>query len=138
MPERAEIMSEAPGAGLDRRVAERVMSVPRLYLYQTPVEFGTIRTPGSDENDPAIRDHALSEVTPQYSTNLEDAWKIVEELNSRGWPFVVMLDEGGQVTAWTGRQAEVHAGGEESDSQLTVPEAICKAALLALESNESE
>ncbi len=134
MPERADILNEAPGAGLDQLVAERIMTVQQLYLYQSPAEFGTIRTPGGEEADPALRDHVLSERTPQYSTHLEDAWRIVEELNSRGWPFVVMLDEKGQVTAWTGRQAEVHAGGEENDSQLTVPEAICKAALLAMDS----
>ena len=128
MGERETILGTVPGLGLDKQIAERIMTVQRLYLYQTPAEYGALAEFVAEA--PAVRDHALSEQTPQYSSDLQDAWKIVEELNSRGWPFTVELDEMGRVTTRTGPHGEVQVGGGDTD--MTVPEAICKAALLAI------
>ncbi len=127
MTDRETILGTVPGEALDQRIAAEIMTVQRLYLYQTPAEYGALADFVAAA--PAVRDHALSERTPPYSSDLQDAWKIVEELNSRGWPFTVELDEMGRVTARTGPQGQVRVGGEDTD--LTVPEAICKAALLA-------
>jgi hypothetical protein len=137
-PRSSETVSDlAPGRELDRQVAEQVMIVPRLYLYQTPAEFGEIALPGAGEAPPALRDHDLSEQTPQYSTDINQAWKIVEELNSRGWEFQVRVDRLGKVTAATGPNGEYRVG-EDSVTQLTPAEAICKAALRALTEGQAK
>ncbi len=137
-PHSSETVSAlSPGRELDRQVAEQVMTVPRLYLYQSPAEFGEIALPGTGEARPALRDHDLSEQTPQYSTDINQAWKIVEELNSRGWEFQVRVDRFGNVTAATGPDGEYRVG-EDSDVQLTPSEAICKVALRAVTEGQAK
>lgn len=123
-----QVQKEVPGRTLDEWLANRVMTVPRLYVYRQMSQPGSYFVEFGDEL--AVRDHALSEKTPAYSTNIADAWKVVEELNSRGMPFRLELDTGGVVRAGFGA-SEVGLDYQEVECICTVPEAICKAALLA-------
>lgn len=123
-----EIQNEIPGANLDQWLAGRVMTIPRLYAYRQLSGTGGYFAEFGEEL--AVRDHAMSEATPHYSTDIADAWKVVEELNTRGLPFRLELDAGGRVRAGFGSE-DGQVEYQEVECICTVPEAICKAALLA-------
>lgn len=134
---REMILGELPGPKLDRWVAENIMAIPQLYAYTHTAGDEKIYFWSEDEEDLAIRDHALSVELPKYSTDIAEAWKVVEELNSRGLSFSLELDSMGRVHA-KGGQAGLDCSGAVFDDQgflCTVPEAICKTALLLVLEN---
>lgn len=138
---REMIIGEAPGSRLDHWVAENIMTIPQLYAYTHTAGEPKIYFWSEDEEDLAIRDHALSVGLPNYSTNIAEAWKVIEELNSRGLSFGLELDSMGKVHA-RGGQAGLDCSSAVFDDQgylCTVPEAICKTALLlALENRKAQ
>lgn len=130
-------MNEVPGPQLDHWVAENIMTIPRLYAYTHTAGDEKIYFWSEDEEGLAIRDHALSIGLPNYSTDIADAWKVVEELNSRGLSFSLELDSMGGVHV-QGGQAGLDCSGAVFDDRgylCTVPEAICKTALLLVLEN---
>jgi hypothetical protein len=129
------IAQEPPGVRLDAWVQENVMTVPPLFAY---TQIGGARVDYPEGHrvhgaQIAVSDRALAEKVPNYSTDIANAWKIVETMNSRGWPFCIRLSREGKVIAETGR-ADCNAGSFYDDGNCyeTVPEAICKAALLGM------
>ncbi len=132
-------MGEVPGSKLDHWVAENIMTIPQLYAYTHSAGDNKIYFWSEDEEDVAIRDHALSVGLPNYSTDIAEAWKVVEELNSRGLSFSLELDSMGKVHA-KGGQVGLDCSGAVFDDQeylCTVPEAICKTALLLVLENRN-
>lgn len=134
------IMGEVPGSKLDRWVAEGIMTIPQLYAYTHCT--GDIQSYFWNEyaEEIAIRDHALSVELPKYSTDIAEAWKVVEELNSRGLAFGLKLDEMGGVQAEGGPVGSEYPGAvfEDQEYLCTVPEAICKTALLLMLESRNE
>jgi hypothetical protein len=126
------IAKETPGVRLDSWIHENVMTVPPLFAY-TEVGGPTVNYPEGHEARIAISDRALADEAPKYSTDIANAWKIVETMNSRGWPFCIRLNKDGRVMAETG-SVECNSSSFFNDGQYyeTVPEAICKAALLGM------
>lgn len=136
---REMILAETPGQRLNQWIAENVLTVPPLYCYQDlGAEVGSLDYgPRGHEDRIAVRDVAMAQNLPNYSTEISDAWKIVEELNSRGRSFFLEIDVEGRVRAGTGARAVGEVVFEDPDYSPTVPEAICKAALLeSLKSKE--
>lgn len=131
------IIGEIPGPKLDHWVAENIMTIPKLYAYTHTAGDNKIYFWSEDEEDLAIRDHALSVGLPNYSTDIAEAWKVIEELNSRGLSFSLELDSMGGVHV-QGGQVGLDCSGAVFDDQgylCTVPEAICKTALLLMLEN---
>ncbi len=64
---------------------------------------------------------------PPYSTNIEAAWRVVESLRSRGSPFCMLCADLEPSSGW------VAWFGSYFDKATTVPLAICRAALKAIE-----
>ena len=128
------IINEVPGPQLDHWVAENIMTIPQLYAYDHG--DGEVQSYIWDEveENVAIRDHYLSIRLPSYSTDIAEAWKVVEELNSRGLSFGLELDGMGRVRA--GSRLSEGAIFEDREYLCTVPEAICKAALLIMLDNK--
>ena len=128
---RDEIIHEMPGRRLDTWVAENVISVPPLYVYTDVNTQNRPVYPQGHKEGTAISDCAMAEHTPNFSTDIADAWKIVETLNSRGWPFYIELDRQGKITAGSGSSdPEFQTRYQDGENFTSVPEAICKAALL--------
>ena len=69
------------------------------------------------------------EQTKHYSTEILDAWKVVEKLSGYGWFY---LGRGKGNWYATVRDRRIKQGQTTAAPCLTAPEAICKAALLAL------
>jgi hypothetical protein len=133
------ILKEQPGQRLDSWISEHVLTVPPLYCYsdiggEVNIDYGS---DGHKERI-AVRDRAMADNLPNYSTQIADAWKIVEEFNSRGWPFFLEIAGDGRVKAGSGTRAANEIVYEEPEYSPTVPEAICKTALLLMVEREKE
>lgn len=85
---------------------------------------------------------------PAYSTKIAAAWSVVEVMRERGWT-ISLEDWGREDPAWLcvfdhRDYGEFSNGGDDDNSlgehrDTTAPEAICRAALVALEAQrESE
>jgi len=115
---RDEVLAMKPGRELDARVAEKVMG----WTYGHPCPEGMDCLHWVDEKG-EVRDHK----PPQYSTDISAAWEVLEKF------FWV------QVTAnpphiWKATVITSPAKGSVAATAkgFTAPEAICKAALLAV------
>lgn len=131
---RDEVLALPAGPELDVLVAERVMGA-RLH---------PVKTSGPDMTyeqvplrDGCVQDRPLS----PYSTDMTAAWMALEHVAGRKhWSYRIESEDGcgsgplAYVTIQHGRQEwEAHSGfGDNEDS---VPLAICRAALLAVEAS---
>ena len=70
-----------------------------------------------------------SEETKHYSIEISDAWKVVEKLSDYSWFY---LGRGNGNWYATVRDTRIKRGQTTAPPCPTAPEAICKAALLAL------
>lgn len=106
---------------LDRQVAERVMG------WKTREQEGHLMV----ENNPGCGDLAW---TPHWepSTSIADAWLVVEAMREKGWWMYCELSDKG---AWVGYTTfgGISKGDPPGVLASTMPEAICRAALTALE-----
>jgi hypothetical protein len=128
---REEIFNESPGQRLDAWVAENVIAVPPLYVYTENNASNRPVYANGHKEGVAISDQAMAERTPNYSTDITAAWKVVETLNSRGWPFFIEVDRQGKITAGSvSTNPEFITSYHDTESFSSVSEAICKAALL--------
>jgi hypothetical protein len=133
------IAGELPGVRLNSWVHENVMTVPPLFAY-TKIGGPTIDYfPEGHQERIAISDRVMAEEVPNYSTDIAAAWKVVETINSRGWPFCIQLKADGRVIAESSTM-ECNSSDFFNDGMFfaTIPEAICKAALLAMNRQEGE
>lgn len=131
---REMVMAEVPGPQLDHWVAENIMTIPQLYAYTHCAGENQAYYWKPDEEDAAIRDRALSVRLPNYSTDIAEAWKVIEELNSRGLSFNLKLDAKGGIRVEGGPDGLERSKAVFDDREYlcTVPEAICKTALLMM------
>lgn len=83
-------------------------------------------------DEPLCRDHDAS--VPHYSTDIKEAWAVVEKMQANGWAFeyqnIHMHDA--VFSLRRGNRARVHA-----DDCETAPLAICHAALAAARCHSS-
>ena len=127
------VIKEIPGVRLNSWVHENIMIVPPLLVYTEIGEQNISYFPEGHQDRIAMSDRALAEKVPGYSTDIADAWKVVETINSRGWQFCIRLNQDGRVIAESGPE-NCNSSSLFNDDQYfeTVPEAICKAALLGM------
>jgi Phage ABA sandwich domain len=127
------IAEELPGARLDSWVQANLMTVPPLFAYTKMGGPSIDYFPQGHQERIAISDRVMAEEVPNYSTDIAAAWKVVETINSRGWPFCIQLTADGRVVAESSSM-ECNSSDFFNDGRFytTVPEAICKAALLVL------
>ncbi|MGE5582771.1 MAG: BC1872 family protein [Bacillota bacterium] len=134
------IENEPPGVRLDSWVNENVMIVPPLFVYTEVGEETVDYYPQGHRERIAVHDRAMANEVPKYSTDIAAAWKVVETINGRGWPFSIRLREDGRVITECGSN-KCNSGVFYHDGAYysTVPESICKAALLGMldEANKS-
>lgn len=118
------------GRELDLIVAERVMGW-RGVGYPAPGRHPDGVYTGQELMGYPVGSHNWCEV-PYYSTDTAAAWKIVENLNARGWRVEVFstarVGVDVQISKWGGP----HHEGDYADSAPTAPHAICLAALRAV------
>lgn len=96
-----------------------------------------------DEHPSVHAEHHIGELEcyEPYSTNIESAMRIVERLGQQGWQAsmvncrVIGSRVEGNIRAWWVEFSDLSCNRFESESDL-LPEAICAAALKALESND--
>lgn len=110
---REEILSMEPGRLLDSKIAELVMGLnmvdgqlpqlPRYYL--------------SEYENTIHRD------VPLYSSDISAAWEVLERMQDSGWSWDMKMNN-------LANEVEVRIGRGETISK-SVPEAICKSALIA-------
>ncbi|AIQ61843.1 hypothetical protein PSTEL_00555 [Paenibacillus stellifer] len=115
---REEILAMEPGRLLEAKVAELVMGLDMVegQLPHLPRYFL------SDYEKTIHRD------VPLYSSDISAAWEVVEHMKSKNWEFIIASeDEKIDVTFYW----DVHRM-EGAVFVGTAPQAICKAALLAV------
>lgn len=115
---RDRILNMEPGREMDALVAEKIMgwtecSVDGQRSYGKPPEFV--------DADPVVRIY-------EYSTEISAAWGVFEELNGK---FGVSLGRAGDYYE-PDRKWNTRIGKNEWVEAETAPEAICKAALMAV------
>jgi hypothetical protein len=118
---RDEILAMKPGQELTMLIAEEVM--------------GWYATEGGFWSHPDI-EHRVSWIAFQYSTDMGHAWKVFEAIRLLENVFTVNIQQGGYhkgTRVWV----DWKQGSEGPRPSLcvdveTAPEAICKAALLAI------
>ncbi len=113
---RDEILAMKPGRELDSLVAEKVMG------YTT---YGQFR----DKDGVRV-------MIDRYSTDIAAAWEVAEKMTSLFWEM--NLDTGSKSNT---TKVEFYRTFDQTFHVVvanTAPEAICKAALLALEGGEGE
>jgi hypothetical protein len=127
------IARENPGVRLDSWVHENIMTVPPLFAYTEVGGPAVDYFPEGHRKRIAVSDRVLAGEVPNYSTDIATAWKVVESVNSQGWPFCIRLNKDGRVIAESG-SADCNSSSFFNDGEYysTVPEAICKAALLGM------
>ncbi len=127
------IMNETPGVRLNSWIHENIMITPPLFAYTERGGAEISYFPGGHHQRIAVSDRALAEKVPGYSTDIAEAWKVVETINSRGWQFCIRLNRDGRVIAESGPE-NCNSSNFFNDHQYfeTVPEAICKVALLGI------
>lgn len=113
-----DIMNMTPGRELDALVAEKVMG------WKERVDFDCI----VEDTDVLIRYEPFSMEVREFhpSTDISAAWEVVEKIVSKG--FSIQLDfEGDDYAFW------INSGTRKLyEYGKTAPEAICRAALLAV------
>jgi hypothetical protein len=128
---REEILAMGAGRELDVAVAERVACCRvRRHRHHRCFLYDLVIPGGVDSIDWTSEAGAWSG-TPNYSTSIADAWQVVELLKGMGRLVVITADalmRGNFNPHYT-----VHFGsfGDAANAN-TAPEAICKAALLAI------
>jgi len=113
-----KIRNMKPGRELDALVAEKVMG----WTYGHPCPEGMDCLHWADEKG-KVRDYK----PPQYSTDIAAAWEVVEKMSEQ-WPqYQLAKIEDGWSVMWG-----FDGYGWPEATGKTAPEAICKAALLAV------
>jgi len=124
---------------LDTDVAEKIMGWKRAS--QKPAECTaewTKKIPNDSEwiQDPHDGWWCLSEggnIVPRYSSNIADAWEVVEKLHQKGVSIEILLGDGFHSAPYV---VEVRRGGKNIGGvwggSETITEAICRAALEAV------
>ncbi|GCL71778.1 hypothetical protein PN4B1_16830 [Paenibacillus naphthalenovorans] len=120
--DREMILKMEPGRELDALVAEKVMrGTAHTYVFNNKTINGMMFQ---------IEDGVIISRVPHYSTDISSAWEVQEKLQDYGG--MVLGCYGSKNGArWFSAQTVVN-GKEISVTSHTAPEAICKAALLAV------
>ena len=121
---RDEILAMKPGREMDALAARKAMGWTHII---TKDQYGGVYV-----GWPPDRSAESGEYIPHYSTDDAAAMKIVPAMAKRGWDFAVYYwAESERYTAYFLRDSR-HEGAYAQAEAGALPEAICKAALLAL------
>lgn len=143
------------GRALDALIAERVFA---SVVGAAPIGDGLTRTREFEAPTMAVVDERIKEAYaahvangqrlwparytgPEYSTDIAAAWQVVEKMRTDGWRFD-LYDSFAGWRATFGRPGGIDRGENmwvlrASDRHETAPEAICRAALAALEAPDA-
>lgn len=123
-----------PGRKLDALVGEHVMG---LQKYQNDNEGYSRDTFVYAHNDihPETGKPIFVVDCPAYSTEIEAAWEVVEELNANGWNVCIASRTDGKHACFITKEFADNGSAPYHES---VPHAICLAALHALGFSEFE
>jgi len=113
---RDEVLAMKPGRELDALVAEKVMGWKAVQVFDLKDTDGTNIANG-------ITPYNIGQRVPHYSTDIASAWEVVEEMQNNEWDFTLKNHK---------RKYEAIFGTLYNAFAPTAPEAICKAALLAV------
>lgn len=117
---REEILALEPGWKLDRLVSLKIMGYEE-----------------SKTNDGWVRMGALATYPKRYSSDISAAWEVVEKMYSWGGCDIGCYGKGGS-GKWITVSTRTFSAGDVRVTAHTAPEAICKAALLAVLEEEQE
>jgi hypothetical protein len=109
---------------IDALVAAQVMGWGRVTPYLPPKTDGGSSAQPFGDPVPGVRDNRT--IVPNYSTNIADAWKVVEHLRSTGLRSVITPDWHKSWSVAVYRREELVYQSYWFD---TAPLAICHAAL---------
>lgn len=135
---REEILAMEPGPELDKLIAEHVMGwsiyrydkdVPkRCYYMLVDKSFDSVVDDGSWNAGERKTEEEAWKDNRSFSTDISAAWEVVTQLKLNNWEFIIASeDDKIDVTFyWDAHRMEGAIFGG------TAPEAICKAALLAV------
>lgn len=107
-----------------------------------------LNMPAGREMDITVSYHVMDliahpKIYPNYSTNMDDAWKVVEHLTNKGYCPGLLFDDNGHWTLALEGAQSIAVGDDTVDVSTaffieknlwcdTAPLAICRAALLAV------
>jgi len=118
-----EILAMEPGRELDALVAEHVFGwIPIVNYKSGTLEWRRYSANGSLTVCPS---HWKTTQPPAYSTDIEEAWEMLEKLGG-GW--IAKDSDGHEAGIYCNNQ---YRSEWIASCQRSAPEAICKAALLA-------
>lgn len=134
---RDEVLKMEPGNDLDILVTEKVFGWQKG---TNKFKISGWQWSGRD-GKPVLDDSwdgewvAPFRCVPKYSTDIKTAWEVVKKINERGWHVNIKTYSDGDVVV-----SILSYLGRFIDDALTqsVPEAICKAALLAVLEEKEE
>ncbi|MEK8215527.1 BC1872 family protein [Paenibacillus sp. FSL L8-0463] len=124
---REEIQGMKPGREMDALIAEKVLGWTDIKRVN-PAVIHSFSADGNHANfgfSPVLYKHVPF---PLYSTDISAAWEVVTHLKSKYWYFMLSDENEGWEASF---YWDPHRPAFEAVS-ATAPEAICKAALLAV------
>ena len=128
------------GRKMDALVAEKIMGFEyrevRVDVSSNPdrFEYRTLKTLVRPRSKARERFFGWDDQVPQYSTNVAAAWEVVEKMGELGytchieWKGSDRTSAGSAEVTFVKHLTEGHGVG-------TMPEAVCRAALMAVEQN---
>jgi hypothetical protein len=135
---RDEILAMEPGRELDALVAEKVMGWT-VFRSETPNHYDLLDEEYAHGFPPGEDINSVPFEIEEYTTDISPAWKVLEKHRNRKNLVTLVGDE----KKWKCRitaMINVVYGIDVHDTQCefkTAPEAICKAALLAVMGQEA-
>lgn len=122
---REKILNMSPGRELDAEITRKIFGeeVKLIDLLAWPKGY--------------YRDGDITKPVPRYSTDISAAWEVVDKIQRMGILWTMENTVMGTITISAQKYSRSHPSsfeGEEINVEYdTAPEAICKAALLAVE-----
>jgi hypothetical protein len=124
---REDILKMEAGREMNALVAERVMG----WHFDIDPKYPEKKV-WLDKNNNYICNNSMWDY--QFSTNIADAWRVVEKLNSMDIDIILNIYVGGGYSCYLGKEIPNMAGSMEiadNNHATSMPLAICRAALLA-------
>ena len=110
---REEILAMEPGRELDALVADKVIGMD--LVEDTQLQLPRYYLPEYDRT--------IHRDVPLYSSDISAAWEVLEYMQDSGWSWDMKMNN-------LAKEVEVRIGRGQAVSK-SVPEAICKSALIA-------
>jgi hypothetical protein len=140
---------ELSGRELELEVAKRLFDFRWFHCEANEVERNQFLSPGTAEvwrelgwvltEIDGMQDDQFNDDTPKFSRSIEAAMRVVEKMREQGWNVCLTDDSDVEGMAWhvgfdNFKEGKVRVA--EGDA-MTLSEAICRAALAAIESTHT-